>query len=59
MNADLARIYLWGHKWNINYEPAKCHLLCVTLKRDTELHPPLSIATLPIKEVDALKILGV
>ena len=44
---------------SINFEPAKCHLLCVSLKRDTELHPPLSMATLPIEEVDVLKILGV
>ena len=41
MNADLASIYLWGRMWNINFEPAKCHSLCVSLLRDidTELHP--------------------
>ena len=59
MNADLVRIYLWGRMWNINFEPAKCHSLCVSLKRDTDLHPPLFMATLPIEEVDVLKILGV
>ena len=31
----------------------------VSLKRDTDLHPPLFMATLPIEEVDVLKILGV
>ena len=56
INADLASIYLWGRMWNINFEPAKCHSLCVSLKRD--LHQPLSMATLPIEEVDVLKILG-
>ena len=59
MNADLARIYSWGLLRNINFEPAKCHSLCVSLKRDTDLHPHLFMATLPIEEVDALKILGV
>ena len=59
MNADLVRICLWGRMWNINFEPAKCHSLCVSLKRDTDSHPPLFMATLPIEEVDVLKILGV
>ena len=59
MNADLARIHLWGQMWNVNFEPAKCHSLCVSLKRDITLHPPLFMATLPIKEVDVLKILGI
>ena len=59
MSADLARIYSWGWMWNINFEPAKCHSLCVSLKRDVNLHPPLSLATLPIEEVDVLKILGI
>ena len=59
MNADLARIYSWGQLWNINFEPAKCHSLCVSLKRDITLHPPLSMATLPIQEVDVLKVLGI
>ena len=36
-----------------------CHSLCVSLKRDVDLHPPLSMATLPIDEVDVLKILGI
>ena len=59
MNVDLVRICSWGRMWNINFEPAKCHSLCVSLKRDTDLHPPLFMATLPIEEVDVLKILGV
>ena len=59
MNADLVRICSWGRMWNINFEPAKCHSLCVSLKRDTDSHPPLFMATLLIEEVDVLKILGV
>ena len=59
MSADLARIYSWGRMGNINFEPAKCHSLCVSLKRDVNLHPPLSMATLSIEEVDVLKILGI
>ena len=56
-------IYLWGWMWNINFEPAKCQPLYMSLKRDVDLHPPLcmyiSIATLPIDKVDVLKILGI
>ena len=59
LNADLDRIYSWGQTWNINFEPAKCRTLCVSLKRDIDLHPPLFMATLPIDEVDVLKILGI
>ena len=59
LNADLDRIYSWGQTWNINFEPAKCRTLCVSLKRDVDLHPPLFMATLPIDEVDVLKILGI
>ena len=59
MSADLARIYSWGRIWNINFEPAKCYSLCVSLKRDVNLHPPLFMATLLIEEVDVLKILNI
>ena len=45
--------------WNIKFEPAKCHSLCMSLKRDVSLSPPLSMATLPIEEVDVLNILGI
>ena len=33
--------------------------LCVSLNRDIDLHPPLFMTTLPIDEVDVLKILGI
>ena len=59
LNADLDRIYSWGQTWNINFELAKCRTLCVSLKRDIDLHPPLFMATLPIDEVNTLKILGI
>ena len=59
LNADLDRVYSWGQKWNINFEPDKCHSLCVSLKRDVELHPPLFMGALSITEVEVLKILGV
>ena len=59
LNADLGRIYTWGKKWNINFEPDKCHLLCVSLKKDVDLHPPLFMDALSIVEVDVLKILGI
>ena len=59
LNADLDRIYSWDQTWNINFEPAKCRTLRVSLKRDVDLHPPLFMATLPIDEVDVLKILGI
>ena len=42
--------------WNINFEPGKCHSLCVSLK-DVDLHPSLFMDTLCITEVDVLKIL--
>ena len=54
LNADLDRIYS-----NINYEPAKCCTLCVSLKRDVNLYPPLFMASFPIDKVDVLKILGI
>ena len=44
-----------GQTWNVNFEPAKCHTLCVSLKRDIDLHSPLFMATLLIDEVDVLK----
>ena len=47
-----ARMYLWGQTWNVNFEPAKCHTLCVSLK---SVHSPLFMATLLIDEVDVLK----
>ena len=30
---------------------------CVSLKHDTDCHPPLFMASLPIEEVESLKIL--
>ena len=59
MNADLDRIYLWGQMLNINFEPAKCHSLCVLLKRNVIYTCHLSMVTLPIDEVDFLKLLGI
>ena len=58
MNADLNYVYLLGRPWNINFEPAKCFSLCVSLKCDTDCHPPLFMASLPIEEIESLKILG-
>ena len=58
MNADLTCAYLWGRPWSINVEPTKCFSLCVSLKRDTDCHPPLFMSSLPIKEFESLKILG-
>jgi len=55
MNADLNHVYLWGRPWNIKFEPSKCFSLLVSLKRDTDCHPPLSMASLPI---EGLKKLG-
>ena len=48
-------MYLWGQTWNVNFELAKCHTLCVSLKRDIDLHSPLFMATLLIDELDVLK----
>ena len=59
MNADLGRIHSWGRKWNINFEPTKCHALCVSLKKDVGFHPPVFMDTLSIAEVDVLKVLGI
>ena len=58
MNADLNCVYFWGRPWNINFEPTKCFSLCVSLKRDIDHHSPLYMASLPIQEVESLKILG-
>ena len=55
---DLNRVFSWGKVWNINFEPAKCHSLCVSLKRDLDCHPPLLMDSFSIQEVDSLKILG-
>ena len=55
LNADLDRLYLWGQTWNVNFEPAKCHTLCVSPKRDIDLQSPLFMSTLLIDEVDVLK----
>ena len=59
LNTDLDKIHSWGQIRNSNFEPAKCCTLCGSLKRDIDLHPPLFMATLPIDEVDVLKILGI
>jgi len=59
INDDLNRACLWGKKWNIIFEPDKCHSLYVLLKRDADLHPPLYMDALPITEVEVLKILGI
>ena len=59
INIDLGRIHSWGQKWNINFEPTKCHALCVSLKKDVNLHPPLFMDALSITEVDVLKILRI
>ena len=42
---------------DINFE-IKCHSLCVSLMRDTNLHPSLSMATIPIEEVDVIEKFG-
>ena len=55
MIADLNCVYSWGRKRNVNFEPAKCHSLCVSLKHDIDGHPPIFMASLPIEEVDILK----
>ena len=59
INADLDRIYSWGQMWNINFERVKCHTLCVSLKQDVDLHPPLFMTILLVDEVNVLKILGI
>ena len=59
MNADLDKVHSWGRKCNINFKPTKCHALCVSLKKDVDLHPPLFMDALSIAEVDVLKILGI
>ena len=59
MSADLGRIHSWGWKWNINFEPTKCHALCVSLKNDVGLHQPVFMDTLSIVEVDVLKVLEI
>ena len=53
-----ADLNCWGRKWNINFEPAKCHSLCVSLKHDIDYHPPIFIhvSSLPIEEVNYFKI---
>ena len=48
-----------GRKWNINFEPTKCHAHCVSLKNDVGLHQPVFMDTLSIVEVDVLKVLGI
>ena len=58
MIAYLNFVYFWGRKWDINFEPAKCHSLCVSLKHDVDGHPPIFMASQPIEEVDHFKILG-
>ena len=58
INADLNRACLWGRKWNIAFEPDKCYSLCVSLKKDVALHPPLYMDALLIAEVDVLKSWG-
>ena len=43
----MGRIYSWGQKWNINFEPDNGYLLCVSprvflvsLIKDGDLYPP-------------------
>ena len=48
-----------GNGIAINFKPDNCCLLCVSLKKDVDLHPPLFMDTLSITEVDVLKILGI
>ena len=45
--------------WDINFKPAKCYSLSVSIMRNFGLHLLLSVTTLPIEEFDALKVLGV
>ena len=48
------------HSVSRSKEMLICTLHCsYTLKRDVNLHPPLFMASLPIDEVDVLKILGI
>jgi len=56
--ADINRVFSWGKVWSINFEPAKCHSLCISLKHDIDSHPPLLMDSFSIQEVDSLKILG-
>jgi len=58
MIADLNCVYSWGRKWNINFEPAKCHSLCVSLKHNIDGHPPIFMTSLPIEEINHFKIEG-
>ena len=57
--ADLNTAYLWGQKWNIIFAPDKCYSLCVSLKKDVDLHLLLYMNALSIAEVDASKVLGI
>ena len=49
---------LVGSDVEYNFEPIQgqinCYLLCVPLKRDANLHLPLSMITLPIEEAENL-----
>ena len=58
INVDLCSIADWGRRWHIEFEPSKSNVLCVSLKRDVEEHPPLFMNGVPIKESKVLSILA-
>ena len=37
----------------------KCYSLCVSLKKDVDLYPPLYMDALSIIELDVLKVFGI
>ena len=51
LNADLETIHLWADKWLVKFNSAKSESLLVSRKTNRNVHPPLTMNTEYINEL--------
>ena len=59
MNADLEIINKWANTWLVKFNPSKSESLLISRKVNRAVHPPLTMNSENIKEVEHQKRLGI
>ena len=58
LNADIEKIRIWAEKWLVSFNPTKSEAILFSRKRNHQVHPPLEMNSISIKEVENHKHLG-
>ena len=59
LNTDLDTISKWAADWLVDFNPAKTTSLLITRKLQPQLHPPLEMNSITLKEASTHKHLGI